>query len=140
MKKILCGSSKLFKDQKDFMPADVDYILLTNSDKVFEHTHPEENVCYFIWGKDKELVKKYLLEFPYYLCAGSLITKEFVEHYEFTHDEVVRSIERYYDIYKTSTYRYCVPLFDYIKNKKSWDFPRSVLEESYKLYTTFKKR
>lgn len=140
MIKILCGSSQLFKDTEGFTPGDTDYIIISDSKEVFKHEHPSEDICWFIWGKDKEMVRKYLTTFPYYMTAMSLVTKEFIDYYEFTIEDVVSSIDRYYDVYLNSIYRYYIPLFDYIKATASWDFPKEVIEESYGLYKQFKKR
>jgi hypothetical protein len=140
LQKILCGSSELFKDIEYFVPGDTDYILITNSEVVFEHKHPTENVCWFIWGKDKELVRKYIMQFPYYMSSMSLVTKSFVDYYEFSLSDVITAIDNYYSIYETSNYRYYIPLFDYIKTQGSWNFPDEVLYKSYQLYKEFKKR
>ena len=137
---VLCGSTKLFKNIKGFTPGDTDYILITDSDEVFEHKHPTPDVCQFIWGKDKEMVRKYLLEFPYYLLAMSLVTREFIEAYELSHDDITQCVTRYRQVYENSSYRYYVPLFDYIILNKSWEFPQEVLEKSYKIYKEYKKR
>lgn len=140
MIKLLCGSSKLFKDMPNFKPNDTDYIVITDSDKVYEHTHPSDNICYFIWGKDKELVRKYITEYPEYLFAMSLVTKEFVEHYDLSWDDIEKGIGNYYSIYKNSSYAYYIPLFDYLLEKHSWDFPLNVIEESYKIYQVKKHK
>lgn len=138
--KILCGSTEIFKTIKGFKPNDKDYIIISDSPQTFEHLHPDEETCYFIWGRDKQMVKKYMLDFPYYLCAMALVTKKFVDYYEITFAEIERIVNRYRNIYQNSTYRYYIPLFDYIINTQSWDFPEDVIQESYNLYKEFKKR
>lgn len=138
--KILCGSSMLFKDIKDFKPGDEDYLILSNNDEVFCHTHPIEGVCHFIWGRDKDSVKKYMLDFPYYLPITSLVVKDFIEHYELTHEDVKKIINRHRKVYKNSVYRYYIPLFEYIYTYYNWDFPKEIIMDAYKLYMKFKKR
>lgn len=138
--KILCGSSEIFKTIKDFAPRDKDYLIISDNEQTFEHTHPDEETCYFIWGSDKKMVKKYLLELPYYLSAMSLVTQRFVEYYEITFDELKQIIDRYRNIYLNSTYRYYIPLFDYIIQTHSWEFPGHIIQEAYQLYKEFKKR
>lgn len=138
--KILCGSSELFKNVPKFHPGDRDYIIISDSDKVFEHTHPDEETCYFIWGKDKAMVRRYLLEFPYYMCLMSLVTKEFVDHYELSLEDIKKAVDQTRKIYETSTYRYYLPLFDYIISTGSWEFPEEIINKAYELYKEFKKR
>ena len=140
IQKILCGSSELFKDVKGFHPGDTDYIIISDAGEIFKHEHPDDNTCWFIWGKDKAMVRKYMLYFPYYMSAMSLVTKPFIDYYEFSLDEVKQAIDTYYSSYVNSTYRYYIPLFDYIKRTGSWDFPEEVLSEAYRLYQEFKKR
>jgi hypothetical protein len=140
LQKLLCGSSELFKGVKDFVPGDSDYILITDSEQVFEHQHPDEDTCWFIWGSNKNMVRKYIIDFPYYMTAMSLVTKPFVDYYEFTLEDVTKAIDSFYSVYETSTYRYYIPLFDYIKRTGSWDFTDEVLKKAYRLYRDYKKR
>lgn len=139
IKKLLCGSSELYKSIKGFTPHDTDYLLITDSDIVFEHVHPEDNVCWFVWGGDKHAVRSYLLKLPYYLTAMSIVTKEFITHYEFTMGDIIEILKKYESTYRNSTYRYYLPLFEHIKTKWSWDFPPEVINESYNLYKKYKK-
>lgn len=138
MKKIICGSSEIFKDVPGFAPGDMDYIILGSNDLVYEHERPREGVCLFIWGKDKNKVREYLLLYPDYLIAMSLLTKGFVDYFELTHKEIDRIIERHLGIYMGSIYRYVVPLFEHIRRQRNWDFPNDVVKKAYKLYKKYK--
>lgn len=138
MKKIICGSSEIFKDVPGFVPGDMDYIILGSNDLVYEHESPREGVCLFIWGKDKTKVKEYLLMYPNYLIAMSLVTKEFVEYFELTNEDIDSIIERYQGIYMGSMYRYYVPLFEHIRTEWNWDFPNDVIKKAYKIYKEYK--
>lgn len=140
MKKIPCGSAVLFKDIAGFIPNDRDYILITNRQETYVHEHPEPNVCHFVWGKDKESVRKHVRDLHFYMLATSLVTKPFVDHYGFTHEDIEKTIKGFYKAYQESKYAYYLPLFDYILTYHSWDFPKEVIDESYKIYVEKKKK
>lgn len=133
IKEIVCGSQRLFGSYPDFKPRDLDVIRFTDNEEPYIHDRTEEG-CVFNWGVNKRLVKKYVIDFPYYFTSTVLVFKEFVDYYGFTYEEVVEVIDRVKPLFANHRYSYFVPLFDYIKENKSWDFPKEVLDIAYKRY------
>lgn len=138
--KTLCGSTLLYKGIEGFVPNDTDYILFTDSDVIFEHKVVNENECNFIWGKDKKAVRNFLLKLPYYMSSLAIVTKRYVEYYEYSDEDVTKIIDRFIEAIENSKYRYYVPILNYIKDNMSWDFPDSVIEKSYNIYKVVKNK
>lgn len=138
--KILHGSSYWFKNKKDFKPNDIDYIVIQKSDKVFEHKHPKEKICWFVWNDDREQVLKYLHKSYDYLSVASITAKEFVEHFNINIEEVIQIILKFIDAFKVSKYAYYIPIFEHIITYKSLDIPQNVINTAYKIYKNKKIR
>lgn len=139
IKEVVGGSQYLFKDYPNFSPGDLDITRYTDSDIPYLHEQTEQG-CIFTWGKDKKAVRKVVVEFPYYYASTVIVYKDFVTYYEFTYDEVVEVIDRLRPLFINHRYKYFIPLFDFIKENNSWEFPKEVLDESYRLYMSNKKK
>lgn len=138
---IACGSAELFRSIEGFVPNDLDFIVIKDTNKIYQHKHPKPGICHFIWnGQDKEGVRKYITLFPNYLLVLTLVTKEFIDIFDLKIPEVISIIDKYYSTIKQTEYAYYIPFFDYIKKNFSWQFPKEVTHEAYEIYLKVKKK